>query len=315
MIAPNDTIAKPKLAQRTETQFGAGVGNRFLGGGAWSGGVLPMPGVETAMLAGVGGVWTGWASTLWGTYATYRTMCRWRVIPYVFAQVLGPVLGGSWLPDAEEGAPKDALDWLQENVISRRGAIVPHACRSILFGNAPFETVWAVRNALYVVDKYVPLLQDATTVVRENNGKGPFAGLKNGQATLTPAECLYILNRSDVLSDEPGDDYGRSRLENIRDSSWIASVDTFRRLAELEDRVSGVVPVIITPAGMPSPPEAGQTDARAKNADGSVKSFKELASTVLPDLCAPRWKRPQSAMSTATRRPKGSSSSPRPLKR
>jgi hypothetical protein len=280
MIAANDTIAKPKLAQQTETQFGFGVGNRFLGGGAFSGGVMPWPGVETASIAGVGGIWSGWGSTLWGTYATYRTMCRWRVIPYVLSQVLGPVLGGSWLPDADEGAPKDALDWLQENIISRRGEVMPHACRSILFGNAPFETVWGVDGGRYVVSAYVPLLPDATTVMRENNGRGPFAGLKNGQATLTPAECLYILNRSDAISDEPGDDYGRSRLENIRDSSWVASVDTFRKLGDLEQRVSGVVPVVIVPTGAPA---NGPT-----NTDGSPMTYAQMAAAILPSLCDPR---------------------------
>jgi hypothetical protein len=97
--------------------------------------------------------------------------------------------------------------------------------------------------------------------------------LQNGQAKLTPAECLYIINGSDVLGNEPGDDYGRSRLENIRDTAWVGWLDTARRLAELEDRASGIVPVIIVPTGTP---------------EGSDQTFAQLAAALLPSLCHPR---------------------------
>jgi hypothetical protein len=279
MIAQND-IVKPALGQQTEQQYGAGRG--LWGGSAFSGGVGAWPGVETslAVTGTVGGVWPGWASLLWGTYATYRAMARHPTIAKATSDALAPVIGSQWLVDADEDAPKDATDWITTNIIAKRNRIIAHAVRSVIMGNAPFEVVWAVEAGEFVVKDFVPLLPDATNVMRERNGRGPFAGLQNGQAKLAPAECLYILNRSDAISDEPGDDYGRSRYENFRDTAWTGWLDSARKLAELEDRISGVVPVIITPTGAPA--------NGPRNTDGTATTYAQMAAAVLPSLCHAR---------------------------
>lgn len=270
MIAPPET---PSLGQKTDNP------TRLFGGFAYSGGfggsAFGAPGVGGLGL-GVAGIWPGWGSMLWGTYAVYRTMLRHATIAYAVSQVLGPLLGSEWTVDADQDAPPDAVAWVQDNIIAHRPVIMPHALRSVVFGNSPFEVVWDLAQGRYVVSAYVPLLPDYTQVLRERNGAGPFAGLRNGNATLSPAECLYVLNGSDVLGNEPGDDYGRSRLENIRDTAWVGWLDTARRLAELEDRASGIVPIIIVPHGTP----AGQT--------GTPKTFAQLAADLLPSLCHPR---------------------------
>jgi hypothetical protein len=267
-------VTKPALGQKTE----APPQRLMFGGNGFSGGTAPLVGVSET--TGVNSVWPWWGTMLWGTYGTYRAMCRFPTIAYVLSQVLGPLLASEWTLDADENAPQEAKDWVTENVIEHRDYIMPHALRAVVFGNAPFEVVWASKAGRYIIPEYVPLLQDNTRVRRANDGKGPFAGLENGEAKLAPAECLYILNNSDLLGAEPGDDYGRSRLENIRDTSWAGALDTLRKLAELEDRVTGVVPVIIVPAGFP---ENGP-----KNPDGSPMSFAQLANALLPSLCHPR---------------------------
>jgi hypothetical protein len=264
MIALADTIAAPKPGQKTDEA----PTSRW---GIFGAGFVPAPGIiESTGVASVASVWPGWGSSLWGSYGTYRTMCRHPTIAYVLSQVLGPVLGGTWLVDADEDAPDDAKQWVTDNIIAHRGAMIAHACRAVIFGNAPFEVVW---DAQFTIKRFVPLLQDWTSVRREDNGRGAFSGLENGSARLVPAECLYLLNRSDALGDEPGDDYGRSRLENIRDTSWLGWLDTARRLAELEDRISGVVPKWEVP----------KTE---KDADG--KTMADYAKAALLDLVHPR---------------------------
>lgn len=275
MIAPND-IQKPKLGQKTDqpARF-----ERMI----WqlpccSGAIGCADVIDTDPTCEI---WPHWNSLATGTYSTYRAMLGWPTIAYGLSQVLGPIAASDWLLDADDDAPEAAKDWVIQNVLNRRRKIVPHGLRSIPFGNSPFEVVWGVEKGQYVVGDYVPLLQDWTRVMREKNGKGPFAGLENGNAKLAPAECLYVLNTADVIGAEPGDDYGRSRLENLRTGAWLPTLDTNRRLNELEDRISGVVPIILVPDGAP---ENGPLED-----DGVTrKTYARLAYDQLAGLNHPR---------------------------
>jgi hypothetical protein len=269
-------IKKPAIGQQTETQPLTGHwrgGNAFrcgIGGDCGAGAVSPV--------GGVSGIWPYWGGLLWGTYGTYRAMLRHATIAFTVSQVLGPLLGSDWMVDADEDAPQEAKDWVQTNIIDHRDYIMPHALRAVVFGNAPFEVVW---DKGFVIREFVPLSPDITQVLRADDGRGPINGLQNGEAKLAPAEFLYILNNSDVLGAEPGDDYGRSRLENIRDTAWPGWLDTANRLAELEDRMSGVVPYAITPPGTP--------DATNINpATGRAWSFAERTAQAIVDLVNPR---------------------------
>lgn len=269
MIATND-IQKPKLGRKTDepARF-----DRM---------IYQLPSVGCAADTTVAcEIWPAWGSLLGGYLSTYRAMLRLPTIAYCVSQVLGPISASEWLLDADDDAPQEAKDWVTNNVLNHRRQIMPHALRSIIFGNAPFEVVWDQDGGKYIVAKYVPLLQDHTRVMREQNGKGPFAGLENGNAKLTPAECLMVLNTADVLGSEPGDDYGRSRLENLRDTAWLMWLDTNRRLNELEDRISGVVPIIMVPDGAPE-------NGPLRDDGVTPKNYADLAYEQLAGLNHPR---------------------------
>jgi hypothetical protein len=276
---PELPVTKPELGQQTEKQPSG------WGGRAYRCGIGPLTGVAGTATATTGavGAWPYWSSLLWGSYGTYRAMMNHATIAFTVSQVLGPLLGSDWVVDADEDAPKDAVEWVKENVIAHRSQVIVHALRSVILGNAPFEVVWAREASRFVIDEFVPLLPDITQVLRADNGNGPINGLQNGEAKLAPAEFLYVLNDSDVMGAEPGDDYGRSRLENIRDTAWPGWIDSALRLAELEDRVSGVVPYGIVPPG--SPPGAA-----ISTVTGAPKSYAELLAEALPDLVNPRSK-------------------------
>jgi hypothetical protein len=278
---PETPVKPPAIGQQTEAQplRGGWAGNVFrCGVGA------PFGVAGTAVTTtGAVGAWPYWSSLLWGTYGTYRAMLRHATIAFTISQVLGPLLGSDWMIDADEDAPQDAKDWVKANVIDHRDYIMPHALRSVVFGNSPFEVVWARQGSQFIVDEYVPLSQDITSVLRAEDGRGPINGLQNGQAKLAPAEFLYILNNSEVMGAEPGDDYGRSRLENIRDTAWPGWLDSANRLAQLEDFMSGVVPYAIVPPG--SPPGAATSTVT-----GQPMTYAELAAAAIPDLTNPRCK-------------------------
>lgn len=274
-------IQKPTPGQKTERQFSLTGGYGFLGGNFLSAGFS----IECDIVGGdVNNIWPGWNSLLWGTYGTYRTMMRHATIAYVVQQVAASLLGSDWDVDADDDAPLEAKDWITDNIIKRRPTIISHALRAVFLRNAPFEVVPSA-DGQWNIQAFVPLLQDITFVMREDNGRGPFAGLQNGQAKLTPAECLYILNDSDILGAEPGDDYGRSRLENIRDTAWKGWLDTARRLAELEDRASGVLPIIVVPAGFLRDENGNPVISPIT---GKAITFAEAANNLLPALCHPR---------------------------
>jgi hypothetical protein len=271
-------VTKPRPGQQTETQPLTG---RYFGGNAFRCGVGGDCGAgAVSPVGGVNSVWPYWGGLLWGTYGTYRAMMRQATVAYTLAQIFGPLLGSEWMLDADDDANQAAKDWVQQNIIDHRAYIMPHALRAVVFGNAPFEVVW---DKGFVINEFVPLSPDITQVLRADDGRGPINGLQNNQAKLAPAEFLYILNNSDVMGAEPGDDYGRSRLENIRDTAWPGWLDTANRLAELEDRMSGVVPYAIVPPG--SPPGAATSTVT-----GQPMTFAELAGQAIPDLVNPRCK-------------------------
>lgn len=257
----SDTIQKPTPGQKTQQQpaqmwsYGGGITGPYAPAGC--------------DIAGVNVVWPWWGSLLTGTYGTYRAMMRFYTIAYAISQVVGPLIGSEWDVDADEGASQQAVDWVKDNIIFHRDCIIVHALRAIPFGNAPFEVVW---NGDFTIREFVPLSQDYTQFMRATTGRREFTGLQNGEAHLAPAECLYIKNDSDLMGAEPGDDYGRSRLENIRDTAWANALETLRRLSELEDRISGVLPWMIVPSGTA----------------GNGKTFAENAAALLPSICHPR---------------------------
>lgn len=271
MIAPNDTIKAPAPGKKTDRQWSFG-GSCFSAGPAGVGAYGVGSGGVTGPVMGVNGIWPGWGSLLCGSYGTYRAMMRQDTINFVMCRRILKVIASAWVLDAEEDAPEEAKEWVRRNIIQRRGEIIVHACRSAIYGNSPFEAVWTGGAKSWDIEQFVPLLPDNTIVMRGDNGNGDYDGLTNGQARLAAAESLYILNSGNPIGAEPGQDYGRSDLENIRDMAWVGWLDTARRLAELEDRVSGVLPIVIVPAGMA----------------GNAKTYAENANSILPSLCHPR---------------------------
>lgn len=251
MLAPNGVIP-PSLGQKTGRQNSTIIGGLYYAGGYVDTGFVT-PDVQTAPNAAVASdFYPNWGSFLVGSFINYRRMLRHPTIAYIISQILAPVYASMWQPDADQDADPAALAWLQQNVIQHRATIVPHALNSIIFGFSPFEIVWNTVSGQYVIDRYVPLLQDITRVLRSNKGQGPIVGLRNKGVDIPLTSVLNIMNQADALGSEPGNDYGRSRLENVRDTAWVEWLNTARRLAELEDRASGVVPIIIVPKGVGS---------------------------------------------------------------
>ena len=271
MIGLADNVTKPIAGQKTGRQL-------IFGGAAFSGGIAP-PGMLIGPNGDLGnnplgelGVWPWWGGMLAGTYAVYRAMLRHPTIAYVAGQIVSAIAASSWTVDADSDAPEDAVAWVTENVLAHRATIVPHSLRALFLRSSPFEIVWRGKSKQWSIDQYVPLLPDWTSVLRGDGGNGPILGYQNGQAKLGLSECLFIRNTADLMGDEPGDDYGRSRLENIRDTAWAGWLEVMRQLAELEMRIAGIVPVITVPAGTAS----------------NGKTFAQNANEILPALCHPR---------------------------
>jgi hypothetical protein len=250
MIAPNSILSetppeKPKTkGQQTVFQrmpWGSPFYNSYGDGGCGPGG-FGLANWGELQVAGIASIWPGWTSLLWGTYWTYRTMMRHATIGYVMDQIIAIVNASQWLVDADPDCDPDIVNWIKSNIVAKRDVLCPHSLTAVIFGNAAFEIVWSKDNGLSI-DDFVPLLQDHTRILRDGSPQGRWLGIRNGNVDLLPSECLWIVNSSEPLGAEPGNDYGRSRLENIRDTAWVGWLDTARRLAELEDRVSGVVPV------------------------------------------------------------------------
>lgn len=188
-----------------------------------------------------GGGWGG-TPTPKGSLATYRDMRRQPTLALVRGTVFNDILAGSWSVEADEGVSESTKKLIEDAILPHRTCILRHALTALDYENAPFEVVPKVDAGNVTIERFKPLRTAMTQVLILP--KGELAGLRNGQVNLYgPGECFLYVN-----DPEPGDYYGRSRLEGCREpvAKWY-EVQT--KIGALMLKESGTVVKVTFPAG------------------------------------------------------------------
>lgn len=204
------------------------------------------------------------------TYQTYRLMRCDPTIALARAVATAPIKAASWSVEAKDDARDDAVDLVMSVFMPMLPTLVRDCCFGLDYGWQPFEKVWEIRKSdgRAGFRKLKPLLPDITQIVVDQE-TGAFAGVKNGEAKLSPFDSLVYSHDM-----EGGDYYGRSRHENLRQYAWSAWRDTYMQAGKYMNKAAGIIPMVTYPVG------------ESKGEDGRKRPNSEIAKDLLRNLPA-----------------------------
>jgi hypothetical protein len=128
-----------------------------------------------------------------------------------------PILAAEWVIEADEDAPSDAREFIDEQFMEKRQPLLQPALLHgyVDFGFQPFEKVFeATTEGRVGLRKIKPLIQDHTKI-QVDDQTGAFEGFRQGGEALAVEYCL--LYSFGVEGTNWG---GQPLLENIRETWW-----------------------------------------------------------------------------------------------
>lgn len=293
-----DELPKLKEGEVSGAQVAGRIGQ--IAGGLGLLGSMPL-GISTPLLFGGGTLanplnFPGYGTPYYGTYASYRLILNNPTVRLVRSIVQSGLIASSWFYEADEGVDPEIVKELGRELDALRPQFVTDALRMLDYGWAGFEPIWEVDN-IWRIKRLKPLLVDTTEIVADKNGNfialrpGSIAGLAGYMGTASTD-----LKASDLWKDrgkalllthdgEAGNLYGRSRLENFRDTAWKDWLDAAQQLQAVGGKLSGRSAVIKCPAGSYADPSSttGQRQFR-DDAIIAAEAFKNGQVVILPNL-------------------------------
>ncbi len=188
----------------------------------------------------------GYGSLYLGDYPVYRFMRRHPRIAQVRAQVFNSILAGDWSFEVRKGTPEAQADLIKDMLGPQRLCTVKDTLYGLDYGWVGFEKVWEVKEGRYWMTYSKPLSVDRTNIMVEKD-TGEFVGIRYAPGEngwLDRLKCWKW-----TYGGEAGEHYGQSRLENIRETAWRDWLDAATDLWRLSTKVSGILPILMTPAG------------------------------------------------------------------
>lgn len=180
-----------------------------------------------------------------GTYDTYREILTDPTVQLARAVVFGPILSSELSFEADEDVDPDVTDFVRSQYEGVAPSLREQALRSLDFGARSFEQAYKpvrFKGRTLVGLKNFKTLRPENTQVLIDPDTGEYAGLRNGKVELLPEETLHI-----PYDMEDDDYYGRARLENIRERAWWPHFCLEKRLGQLAQKVSTIIPIVKGP--------------------------------------------------------------------
>jgi hypothetical protein len=253
------TPPPPTLEQKTQRQSN---GHRIPtdGGGGIDGPIAyfadgaftPGPAIRKLMAGSASGSLAGMPEAPSGSYDTYRRILTDPTVQIGRAVIFGPILASPWkYQPRNKDVPSEIVDFIRSQYEPIEASLKTQLLRSLDFGSRSFEQVFTAVDdqntgrTLIGIKKFKPLRPENTQVIIEETGE--YAGLMNGDVELLPEETLHF-----AYDMEDDDYYGRSRLENVRERAWWPHMCLERRLGQLAQKVSQIIPVVKGPLSQPA---------------------------------------------------------------
>lgn len=212
--------------------------------------------------------------------------------PEAIAGLLPPEAGGDPAAPVLRAVEEEAKE-LVERVLDRlRPAFILDVVRGLDYGWAPFEPIWKLNNGYYEIDRLKPLLVDHTWAVTD--GHGNVTALRCGrtfaEASTDKGEKDLPVRRHKAFwwtyDGEAGNPYGRSRLENIRETAWKEWLNCGQQSQALGNKLAGRQAYAMAPAGGYDVVVNGTATRRthAQDAADALTAFAQGKSPVLTNI-------------------------------
>lgn len=267
-VVPDANDRKPDLTppedgEQTGNQGIAFPGGMMVGERTWQANDLGLRGNIGWGAPGVMGnpcAFPYYGSLYLGTYNTYRWMLNHPKIRHARSIVMSPIIDADWEVIKDESATQEMVDYVKDVILPLRNTFAEDAMRFLDFGWAGFEPVWGKSETYgYPLEWLKPLYPDLTTHLWDL--KGNFVGFSQGgteNQMMVPYKAALI-----TYDRECQNSYGRSRLENIRETAWRGWLDCAQQLSSLGGKIAGVIGMMFGPTGT------------FKDSDGNRVSYRQ----------------------------------------
>ena len=179
-----------------------------------------------------------------GHYKTYRKMRTDPQVALARAVLMLPIrMAEVTLEKKDDSVPDEQFDFIK----SQMDPLYPKLIKDMLFGLdygwAPFEKVFEITEGNNIgYKKLKPLLVDNTKIKSEENGN--FAGFRQGKVDMDAEKCFLF-----TYDKECDNWYGRSQMENIRESTWWPRQHAVKKYDTYLSKVAGTIPIVQYPEG------------------------------------------------------------------
>jgi hypothetical protein len=273
-------VQSPKQGQQSRilSLFGGG----GLGPKPWPfypPGPIPMGGWNYAGSGNNPWGWIGPGEPWLGTWGTYAWMLKHPKIAHVLSDILNPIMEAPLEVVADDGITQDIQDAVFQQFSLLKRKYTEDAFRSLYHGTVAFETVWRRDEylKLTVIDQYAPQAHMGLQILTDPAGN--FAGIRPpAWVRLPPAQApqayLGVLYSFIVkFNAEAGSVWGQSILENVRETAWKGWLKAFGNIGKMGTKVSGILGMLLYPAGTYDDGSGGAGIDFEKAADAAVQGL------------------------------------------
>ncbi len=191
------------------------------------------------------------------TYLTYRWMLQHPIVRLVRTISIAPILASYWqYKSADDTIPPARVELIKKMFDRLRQRAMTDILRGRDYGWAPFEPLWELRNGEIWLTELKPLTPEWTTILTDETGR--FIGLQAN--TLENKGMTFMVDGKSfsglpapykawvyTYDRECGNLYGRSWLENIRETAWKDWLDCAQQLQKLSGSISGTQIIMKSP--------------------------------------------------------------------
>lgn len=192
-------------------------------------------------------------------YDTYRKMLRHPTVALCRAATRAMLKAPKWSVEADDGVPDEVVRFIDKTFLPKKADILNQMDWAQYYGFQGFEKIWEMVDGQFSIKEHKPLLADVTAPIVDEHGR--VVGVENQGIRLgLTASWLY------THDGEAGNPWGESLLENIRETSYRAWMDTFNKCAQYTTKAAGVITVVKMPLGE-STVQDGNPDSNQKIAE------------------------------------------------
>lgn len=204
-----------------------------------------------------------------GLFSTYRRMRANPTIALARSVFNAPIRLANFSVEADDGVNTNIKEFVEKQIEYIWPELIKNIVYAMDYGFQSYEKVWELINddgQRWRLKKLKPLSPDKI-IIQVDKKTGAFSGLTQNAVNFPISKVFHF-----VYDGEPGNWYGRSKHENVREDAWYPWTEIAKKEVAYAAKVAGVLPIVRYPIGT------------SRDKTGSEKSNYEIATEVLNNL-------------------------------